>query len=105
MKSLILILLLLTSCKTLKQPKTSAMTPNLTDFSYGELQYLYLVLEDKARELQDKIDTVEHVFTSGTIKKDLIVPLTNAKEINNQWMTKVLEASLTVKMHDIINSN
>lgn len=77
----------------------------LESFTYQELQYLYLILEDKDRDIQERIDRVEQVFSSGSVKTDVINSLVESKEINNQWMTKVLEASLTVKMKDIINSN
>ena len=77
------------------------MTPKLTDFSFDELNWLYLVLQGKLDECNNKIDIISK-FDPSITKYDLFEHWTKQHDICTQWMTKVDEAQKILRARDIL---
>lgn len=73
----------------------------LTDFTSKELNFLYLTLEDKLKDINNKLEIVES-FDSAEIKYNIYTDLVEKHDMCTQWMTKIDEASLIVKAEEII---
>lgn len=80
------------------------MTTLLTDFSFKELMFLYLAVQEKIEDCQQSI-TIANDFQDGPIKEDLLKSYNERLEIATLWRAKIYEAELEVKRKDIIQSN
>ena len=76
---------------------------SLTDFSFSELNFLFLTLEEKKKDLDYNFEVIE-TMPAGELKYDLFGQ--NAIKYTNccQWMTKVTEAQRFVRTRDIMTN-
>lgn len=74
---------------------------NLTDFTSKELNWLYCTLEEKMKDFQSKIESVEK-FDPSELKYELYEHFN--MQLNNctQFMTKVDEAEKIVRAREIL---
>ena len=76
----------------------------LTDFTSDELNFLFLVLEEKRKDHECKLEFVG-LMDPSELKYELYDH--NNKMVNycSQWQTKVDEAAKFVKTREIMQSN
>lgn len=76
---------------------------SLTDFSFEQLNWLYINLENKRNDLDSRFEIIE-TLPDGELKTDLFGQ--NAIHYTNccQWMTKVGEAQKFVRTREIMSS-
>jgi hypothetical protein len=76
---------------------------SLTDFSSSELNFLYLTLEEKKKDLDYNFEVIE-TMPHGDLKYDLFGQNTIKYTNCCQWMTKVDEAQKFVRTREIMTS-
>lgn len=76
---------------------------SLTDFSFEQLNWLYLTIEDKKKDLDNRFEIIE-TMDDCQLKHDLFGQ--NAIHYTNccQWMTKVGEAQKFVRTREIMTN-
>lgn len=80
------------------------METKMIDFSYEELQFLSLAMEDKVKELNSKIEIINK-FEDSETKSELLNFYTEHREYAALWASQTFSASVEVKKKDIIESN
>lgn len=76
----------------------------LTDFTGLQLNFLFLMLDEKRKDFESKIEIVEK-FDASEQKYELYGFYAMQLDICTQWITKVDEAALVVKMREKILLN
>lgn len=77
---------------------------SLTEFTFKELNWLYLTLEEKRKDLHSKIELAESMDSSG-LRSEIIYDLTQKLHNCTQFQTKVDEAQKYVKAREISESS
>jgi hypothetical protein len=77
---------------------------SLTDFTSKELNWLYLMLEDKRRDSENKMEIIEKMDMSA-LKYDLWDHQNSQYNYCTQWLTKIDEAAKFVKTREIMQSS
>lgn len=75
------------------------METKLTDFTGLQLNFLFLMLDEKRKDFESKIELVEK-FDASEVKYELYGFYTMQLDVCSQWITKVDEAALIVKMRE-----
>ena len=76
----------------------------LTDFTFKELTFLSLRMEDVQKDAQSKIELIQQ-FENSTIKDDLLEFHQEAYEMASLWRTQAQIAQISVKKDEIARSN
>lgn len=77
---------------------------SLTDFTSKELNWLFLVLDEKRRDFEFKIEVAEKMDPSA-LKYELHSFYCEQVDICSQFQTKVDEAAKFVKTREIMQSS
>lgn len=77
---------------------------NLVDFSFEQLNWLYLVLDEKRRDFEYKIEAASKMDPS-VLKYELFDFFNEQFNICIQFQTKVDEAAKFVKTREIMSSS
>lgn len=77
---------------------------NLVDFSFEQLNWLYLILEEKRKDLEYKIEAIQK-FEPSEVKYDLFCGYNTQFNMCTQWQTKIDEAQKFVKTREIMTSS
>lgn len=80
------------------------MIPRLTDFSSKELTWLGVLLTNEKEKLFKALEQIDS-FDSDEMKAHFFEHFRERLEICTQWDTKVMEASVELKMQENIKSN
>ena len=75
-----------------------------TDFDSQELNWLYLTLEEKMKDIQSKLDQVEKLFEPSETKFVLHSALSGQMDKCTQFLTKVGEAQKFVLAREIMTT-
>lgn len=76
---------------------------NLVDFSFEQLNWLYLTLEEKRKDSENKIEIIEKMAPSE-LKYELHNHQCKLANYASQWQTKVSEAQKFVKTREIMTT-
>lgn len=76
---------------------------SLTDFSSKELNFLYLVIDEKRKDFEAKIEIIEK-FEASQTKYELHSHFCEQVDYCSQWQTKVDEAQIFVKTREIMTT-
>lgn len=79
------------------------METKLIDFSFDELNWLYLTLEEKRKDIENKFELIENMDDSQ-LRNDLYGQNAIHYAKCNQFMTKVGEAQKVVNARDIMSA-
>lgn len=79
------------------------METRLIDFSFDELNWLYLTLEEKRKDYDNKFELIE-AMDASQLKYDLYGEVATHYARCNQFMTKVGEAQKIVNARDIMST-
>lgn len=77
---------------------------NLVDFTSNELNFLFLMMEEKRKDFEFKIEVASKMDPS-ILKYDLFDFYTEQYNYCTQWQTKVDEAAKFVKAREIMSSS
>lgn len=80
------------------------MKTELTEFSYEELQFLSLAMEEKTKDCLSKIAMIEK-FEDGETKTELTQFWIKQMELSSLWCTQTYNASVQVKIKEMVQSN
>ena len=80
------------------------METRLIDFTFDELNWLYLTLEEKLKDHDNKFELIESMDNSQ-LRNDLFAENAGHYAKCTQFMTKVSEAQKFVKAREIMQSN
>ncbi len=80
------------------------MSTKLTDFTFKELVFLSIQMEEAQKDALSKIEMIEKFDDSAT-KTELIAHHNRVFEMASQWRTQVETAMIKVKYDEILKSN
>ena len=80
------------------------MNISLSDFSYQELQFLSIAMDEKLKDLHHKVEEIEK-FPDGELKTELLEFWNKHIELTALWKTQAFNASVAAKITETIQSN